>query len=233
MVGWTVQLFEFNISFERRGHVKAQALANFMTVTRDRPSLKLKRKWRRCYPRRPQRSTDQTNNNQFEYEALLARMKLAGELGVQILTAKSDSKLDKATKLATSFEKFTLLHVPRKQNERINLSKLASTQRSGSNRSIIHKKIYRSMVEESSICCVKMEQMWMNLLLEYFKKDIIPKDLKVTKRLRQEESKYTLLGEHLYKRGYSFPLLGCLDTKEAKYVMRKVHEEMCGSHIKG
>ncbi|RDY14737.1 Tf2-6, partial [Mucuna pruriens] len=30
MVAWSVQLLEFDISFERRGHVKAQALANFI-----------------------------------------------------------------------------------------------------------------------------------------------------------------------------------------------------------
>ncbi|RDY06171.1 hypothetical protein CR513_09891, partial [Mucuna pruriens] len=48
---------------------------------------------------------------------------------------------DKATKLATSFEKFTLLHVPREQNEKADLlSKLAGTQRSGNNRMTIHKK---------------------------------------------------------------------------------------------
>ncbi|RDX62500.1 hypothetical protein CR513_59159, partial [Mucuna pruriens] len=29
--GWTIQLFELDISFERRGHIKAQALADFMT----------------------------------------------------------------------------------------------------------------------------------------------------------------------------------------------------------
>ncbi|RDX79982.1 hypothetical protein CR513_39526, partial [Mucuna pruriens] len=31
MVAWSVQLSEFDISFERSGHVKAQALANFLT----------------------------------------------------------------------------------------------------------------------------------------------------------------------------------------------------------
>ncbi|RDX75238.1 hypothetical protein CR513_44904, partial [Mucuna pruriens] len=31
MVGWTIQLFEFDISFERRGHIKAQALVDFIT----------------------------------------------------------------------------------------------------------------------------------------------------------------------------------------------------------
>ncbi|RDX78206.1 hypothetical protein CR513_41540, partial [Mucuna pruriens] len=31
MVGWTVELLEFDISFEKRRHIKAQVLANFVT----------------------------------------------------------------------------------------------------------------------------------------------------------------------------------------------------------
>ncbi|RDX68886.1 hypothetical protein CR513_52081, partial [Mucuna pruriens] len=139
-------------------------------------------------------------------------MKLVGELREHILTSKSDSKLvtsqDKVTKYATSFEKFILLHVPREENKRDDLlSKLASTQRCENNRSIIHEKICRPMVEESSIYYVEIGQTWMDSLLEYFKKDIILEDPKAAKRLRWEASKYALVGEHIYRRGFSFPLL--------------------------
>ncbi|RDY02800.1 rnhA, partial [Mucuna pruriens] len=73
------------------------------------------------------------SNNQAEYEELLARMKLARELGTQVLTTKSNSQLvtlqvnkeyeakdphlmkywDRARKQAVLFEKFTLIHVLR------------------------------------------------------------------------------------------------------------------------
>ncbi|RDX68586.1 hypothetical protein CR513_52409, partial [Mucuna pruriens] len=91
-------------------------------------------------------------------------MKLAKELDAQVLTAKSDSKiitsqvngeyqakdpqLDRAMKLAASFKKFTLLHVPREADL---LSKLANTQKDKNNRSVIHEKISRLTVEEPSI----------------------------------------------------------------------------------
>ncbi|RDY10917.1 hypothetical protein CR513_04489, partial [Mucuna pruriens] len=55
-----------------------------------------------------------------------------------------------------------------------------------------------------------MGQLWMDPFLEYFKKDIIPDDPKVAKRLRREVSKYNLVGVHLYRRGFSFLLLRCL-----------------------
>ncbi|RDY10427.1 hypothetical protein CR513_05061, partial [Mucuna pruriens] len=102
------------------------------------------------------------------------------------------------TKLATSFEKT--------KNERVDLlSKLASTQRCGNNCSIIHEKISKPMVEDLSRCCVETRKTWMDMLFEYFRKD--------------EASKYTLVGDNLYRRGFSFPLLRCLDTKEVEYVM--------------
>jgi hypothetical protein len=34
----------------------------------------------------------------------------------------------------------------------------------------------------------------------------------------------------LYKRGFSLPYLHCLDKPEAEYVMREVHEGICGNH---
>ncbi|RDY04043.1 hypothetical protein CR513_12310, partial [Mucuna pruriens] len=102
-------------------------------------------------------------------------------------------------KLAASFEKFTLLHALREQNEKVNLlSKLASTQKGGNNRS-----------------------------------DTILEDIEAAKRLKWEVSKYTLVGENLYRRGCYFLLLKCLEIEEAEYVMQEVHEGVCGSHIGG
>ncbi|RDX96224.1 hypothetical protein CR513_21146, partial [Mucuna pruriens] len=68
--------------------------------------------------------------------------------------------------------------------------------------------------------------------LEYFKKDVLPQDPKLATKVKREAAKYTLIGEHLYIRGFSFPLLRCLDTKEAEYIMREVHEGVCRSHIR-
>ncbi|RDY04798.1 Retrovirus-related Pol polyprotein from transposon 17.6, partial [Mucuna pruriens] len=88
------------------------------------------------------------SNNQAEYEALLADMRLARELEARRLVAKSDSRLvtaqvngeyqardpqltkywERAVKMASTFEYFTLIHVPWDQNELADLlAKLAST----------------------------------------------------------------------------------------------------------
>ena len=37
----------------------------------------------------------------------------------------------------------------------------------------------------------------------------------------------------LYKRGFTAPYLRCLDSEEADYVMREIHEGICGNHSGG
>ncbi|RDX93897.1 rnhA, partial [Mucuna pruriens] len=171
MVAWSVQLSEFDISYESRGHIRAQALAEFVTkMTTGSLEAKISGRWLLLVDKASNQVGSGTrvilegpngvlieqslhfefkaSNNQAEYEALLAGIGLAKELEAKVLTAKSDSKLitrqvngeyqdrdpqlvkylDKTTKLAAAFEKFTLHYVPREQNKRADLlSKLATS----------------------------------------------------------------------------------------------------------
>ncbi|RDX87797.1 Gypsy retrotransposon integrase-like protein 1, partial [Mucuna pruriens] len=120
------------------GHIKAQALADFIIeMMAESPEIKAKSEWFLSVDG----ASNQTRSragvileglNGVEYEALLTGIRLAKELEAKTLTAKSNSKLitgqylDKATKMAAAFEKFTLHHMPKEQNEKANLlSKLA------------------------------------------------------------------------------------------------------------
>ena len=40
----------------------------------------------------------------------------------------------------------------------------------------------------------------------------------------------TLLDGVFYHRGFTLPLLRCLDDEEANYVLREIHEGICGNH---
>ncbi|RDX76168.1 hypothetical protein CR513_43872, partial [Mucuna pruriens] len=102
MVGWTVQFFEFDISFERISHIKAQALTEFIIeLSPVGQKFSSGREWFLFVHRASNQKGNGASvilegpdsNNQAKYEALLARMKLAGELWAQVLTPKSDSKL--------------------------------------------------------------------------------------------------------------------------------------------
>ncbi|RDY08229.1 rnhA, partial [Mucuna pruriens] len=271
MVAWSVQLSEFDISFERRGHIKAQVLADFVNelAPKDRPFVE-EGEWYLSVDG----STNQTgsgagvilegpggvlveqslhfdfraSNNQAEYEVLLAGMRLARDLEAKILTAKSDSKLvtrqardpqlsrykERAIKLAVGFEKFRLIHVPREQNERADLlAKLASTQRRGQLRLVIHENMESPTVDKEEVWNIEERKTWMTPLIWYLQNGRTNESEEEARRLSKEAAKYTLVGQRLYKRGFAFPLLKCLDQEEAEYAMREVHEGGCGTHIGG
>ena len=103
------------------------------------------------------RFTFKANNNQAEYEALIAGMLLAKEMEAQSLLAKSDSLLvtgqvtgeyqAKDPQMAAylgyvqilkeAFVVFELVHVPREQNTRVDLlAKLASSGKEGRQRTV-------------------------------------------------------------------------------------------------
>jgi len=111
------------------------------------------------------------SNNQAEYEALIAGMLLAREMGARNLLAKSDSLLvtgqvtgefqakdpqmaaylEYVQLLKTSFTEFELVHVPREQNARADLlAKLAS---SGKGRTVIQEtlKVPRAFVSDNQV----------------------------------------------------------------------------------
>jgi hypothetical protein len=48
-----------------------------------------------------------------------------------------------------------------------------------------------------------------------------------------QSARYTMVGGVLYRRGYSHPLLKCLSVAEAHYVLREIHEGVCGNHSGG
>jgi len=102
------------------------------------------------------------SNNQNDYEALIAGMLLAKEMGAQSLVAKSDSQLvtgqvtgeyqAKDPQMAAYmryvqvlkgvFAAFELVHVPREQNVRADLlAKLASSGKGGRQRTVIQETL--------------------------------------------------------------------------------------------
>ncbi|RDX97991.1 hypothetical protein CR513_19162, partial [Mucuna pruriens] len=116
MVARSVQLSEFDISYENRGHIKVQALADFITeMIVGGPTAKEDNEWfllgdgasnqtgsgagvilegpNKVLIEQSFHFEFKASNNQAKYEALLAEMRLAKELEAKTLMAKSDSKL--------------------------------------------------------------------------------------------------------------------------------------------
>ncbi|RDX76975.1 Tf2-8, partial [Mucuna pruriens] len=73
----------------------------------------------------------------------------------------------------------------------------------------------------------------MTPFLEYLREDQLPNDPDEAQKVIREALKYTLVGQHLFRRGFAFPLLRRVEGEEAAYIIREVHEGICGMHIGG
>lgn len=58
----------------------------------------------------------------------------------------------------------------------------------------------------------------------------MPDDKVEARVLRTRSAHYTLIGDQLYRRGFSAPLLRCVTSEEADYIMREIHEGIYGNH---
>ncbi|XP_020228479.1 uncharacterized protein LOC109809548 [Cajanus cajan] len=193
MMKWSIELSEYSIKYEPRGAIKAQALADFvMELTSPAEEGEVgETQWILSVDgasnlggsgvgivlegpggillEQSLRFEFRASNNQAEYEALLAGMALAKEMGATSLSARSDSQLitgqvagtfqakdpqlakylEKVKLLSENFREFTLNHVPREQNSRADLlSKLASKKKPGATRSVIQETLAQPSINE-------------------------------------------------------------------------------------
>ena len=71
----------------------------------------------------------------------------------------------------------------------------------------------------------------MDPIWDYLVDKILPSDPKEASKLRTRSARFTIHRGTLYKRGFSTPILKCVGKEGANYVLREVHEGICGNHI--
>nr|KYP65311.1 Transposon Ty3-G Gag-Pol polyprotein [Cajanus cajan] len=156
-------------------------------------------------------------NNQAEYEALLVGLRLARDLGTRRVSCNSDSKLmveqlngtyqanvtllqryfHVASHQISSFDEFTIQHVPREQNTRADLlSKLASTKRPGQHRTIIQETLHSPSLDDKVVNVSDSEDLgWMTSIWGYLKEGILPKDKDEARKMRMRSAKFVIIGD--------------------------------------
>ncbi|XP_074327255.1 uncharacterized protein LOC141665173 [Apium graveolens] len=74
---------------------------------------------------------------------------------------------------------------------------------------------------------------WMTPIHNYIPTGALPEDKLQARHLRYQAAKYVEYDGVLYKRGFNQPLLRCVDLEEGNYILREVHEGICGNHSGG
>ena len=77
---------------------------------------------------------------------------------------------------------------------------------------------------------IAIEENWTTTLIAYLQLGTLPDGKDTARKLKVQASRFVMIRDVLYKRGFSRPYLKCLTHDEANYVMREVHEGICGNH---
>ena len=75
---------------------------------------------------------------------------------------------------------------------------------------------------------------WMDPIIQFLSKDIIPKDKSEAEKIRRKAPRFWLSEDQkLYKRSFSGPYLLCIHLEVSDLLFEELHERICGSHIGG
>ena len=142
--------------------------------------------------------------------------------------------LQKVRELLKKFVLVQVKHVPRAENSRADaLAKLATALQED----LIRLTPVEYLSEPSIDLCdvvvapVESEPSWMDPIWEYIIDGSLPDDPKEAAKIRARSARFTNHKGSLYKRGFFTPILKCIAGKDTEYVLREVHEGICGNHI--
>ncbi|GJX08785.1 reverse transcriptase domain-containing protein [Tanacetum coccineum] len=195
----------------------------------------------------------EATNNEAEYEALIAGLRIAEQMGVKNLQANVDSRLvanqvngsyvakesgmvqylEKVKKLTSNFKEFSIKQVPRSENKKADaLSKIASTSFAHLSKQVLVEELNEKSINEKEVLAIVEEEghTWMTPICEYLTKEILPKDKKKARAVRRKASRYAVINGTLYKKSFLGPWLRCVGPLQANYVLREIHEGSCSMH---
>ncbi|GAU18799.1 hypothetical protein TSUD_80880 [Trifolium subterraneum] len=226
MLKWLLELSEFDIRYESRKALKAQVLADFVAeMTCSPSSTDGANKWT-IFVDGTSNATGAgawiileneegilievslalsfpTSNNQAEYEAFLAGLRLAEDVGAKEIKIYTDSQFVASQVLGeyqakndnlseylalvkeriTKFDSAEIQHVPREHNKRADiLSKLASTKRKNGNKSVIQEILSHPSIQKPTrvpdINAIGDANCWMTPVYNYLAHGTLPNDEK-------------------------------------------------------
>nr|GEW24549.1 reverse transcriptase domain-containing protein [Tanacetum cinerariifolium] len=213
---------ERNITYMPRTSVKGQILADFLIeVPGENPQAA------------PAAETQQeswmlfmdgssSSNNKAEYEALIAGLRIAAQMGVKNVQVSVDSMLvanqvlgmyvakeDNMVKyleivksLVNGFITFSISQVPRSKNKKADaLSKIVSTGFAHLSKQVLVEVLKDKSIKEKEVATVIEEDRptWMTPIVDYLKEGTLPGDKNEARKLRLKARQYELREGILYR----------------------------------
>nr|XP_043639225.1 uncharacterized protein LOC122610294 [Erigeron canadensis] len=192
------------------------------------------------------------SNNEAEYEALLAGLKIARKMKEENIHTYVDSQLvanqikgafeanqktmqlylEEARKVISEFKKFIIEQVPRSQNKKADaLSKLASLTFAHLTKEVLVEVLEeKSIVPKKEVFQVEEAECWMTPLYNFIKDGTLPEDKESAKKIRMKAPMYLIMEGSLFRKSFLGPHLRCVGPLQAKELIQEVHGGTCGIH---
>ena len=191
-----------------------------------------------------------TTNNEAEYEALVASLDLAKAAGATSVVIYCDSQvitnqingdyeckgermklyLNQVRKRVDDLQA-QIIQIPRGENEQADrLAKAVSAEHMVTHGNVLSFVQLSSLIESSEVQEIGIESNWTTTITSYLKDGLLPNEKEAATKVKVRATRFVLIKDILYKRGFSRLYLRCLGNEKASYVMREVHEGICRNH---
>ena len=148
---------------------------------------------------------------------------------------KMEQYLKKVRQMMGKFKAVEVVQISREQNSRADiLARMAAVADPNMPKSIpLEVKTNPNIEHNLEVMQIEQKGSWMDPIISYLRDEVLPPDNLRAQKIRVQASRYTMIDGVLYRRGYTLPFLRCLDEDDADYVLKEVHEGICGNYYSG
>ncbi|GKB65991.1 reverse transcriptase domain-containing protein [Tanacetum coccineum] len=157
-------------------------------------------------------------NNEVEYEALIAGLRIAKQMGVKNLQANMDSRLVANQVNGT--------YVAKEADMIRYLEKVRTLTSSFKAKQVLVEELKEKSISKVEILAVVEEEgdTWMTPIFEYLKDEILPANVKKARAVSRKPQWFVVINGILYRKSFLRPWLRCVGPLQANYVLREIHE---------
>ncbi|GJV82328.1 reverse transcriptase domain-containing protein [Tanacetum coccineum] len=170
----------------------------------------------------------ESTNNQAEYEALLAGLRISKKIGVQSLSVN-------AKQYISCFKNIKIQNIPQNKNQKADvLSKLAPVAFNHLIKEILVETLDVSSMDVEEINAVVEEEgeTWITLIIICLERGVWSEDQNEARALRMKIGQYVMEEGFMFKNSYLMPMLWYVGPLQANYVIREIHMGACSMHLK-
>ena len=134
-------------------------------------------------------------------------------------------------RLSQHFDCLDFAQIPRAKNSEADfLTRLALSDDYNATSELCIEIRGQQSIEGEQVLKMKKQDEWMTPIICYLKEGWLPEDKVEARKIQIRATRFVIIDDVLFKRGYSLPYLRCANSEEAHYVLREIHEGVYGNH---